>query len=482
MNSYDILNVTKDSSDKEIEVAYMDLKRKYDPSFNTSIHAYKKYREIIKAYEDIKNEQRRKMYDLKEDEDDFSFGRIAYKLYDFNGEKKNVIEREVDYSKVEDIGLIGYKDKEIVLEVSYLYLLLNLRYDLEYSHIVKCRDCRTFAICKTCGGAKVVNYSEKVIWCPDCHGEGKVSCNCKTCGDKGYYLVNDNLSFYIDSEIKDFKGLGDEYSNNLKSNLKVKFNFYDKENITVKDDIIKIDYYLNKEETFRGIDREYFSEIGAFKLKVNSFVDNGHKQEIYFNNKTIIFTFYNEKYNGENKLYYLFINKKFKNKFIYFNDDYSKCSAEETVECSKLVKCDSKIILENYGYNGKYGGDNGNLVINVEFNNKDDLIYTDNIKIFKTSKMFNLLGGSIGDFYHYGFKAPNSLIQKNNTYYLLEGKSDKKDKLKNYFLFKFLSIVTWIMIPLLMILMPYTETMFSVLAFVLFGHLLLINMLMELEV
>ena len=65
MDSYEILGVNKDSSDKEIEVAYLDLKRKYDPSFNTSIHAYKKYREILKAYENIKDEQRRKMYDLK---------------------------------------------------------------------------------------------------------------------------------------------------------------------------------------------------------------------------------------------------------------------------------------------------------------------------------------------------------------------------------------------------------------------------------
>ena len=45
MDSYEILNVTRESTDKEIETSYNDLKGKYDPSFNTSIHAYKKYRE-----------------------------------------------------------------------------------------------------------------------------------------------------------------------------------------------------------------------------------------------------------------------------------------------------------------------------------------------------------------------------------------------------------------------------------------------------
>jgi len=48
MDSYDILNVTRESSDKEIEISYEDLKRKYDPNFNTSIRAYTKYREVIK--------------------------------------------------------------------------------------------------------------------------------------------------------------------------------------------------------------------------------------------------------------------------------------------------------------------------------------------------------------------------------------------------------------------------------------------------
>ena len=42
MDSYEVLGVSRDSSNKEIEVAYEDLKRKYDPSFNTSMKAYKK--------------------------------------------------------------------------------------------------------------------------------------------------------------------------------------------------------------------------------------------------------------------------------------------------------------------------------------------------------------------------------------------------------------------------------------------------------
>ena len=289
MDSYSILGVNKEASDKEIQIAYEDLKRKYDPSFNTSIHAYKKYREIIKAYEDIKDEQKRKMYDLKDFSKKIVNEKKIYSLYDYNESVKEDV-KEVDYSKVGDFKTFKYKDRELNVEVSYLYYLLNLRYDVEYFHNVKCKDCSEFVSCSTCSGEKVVEYKEDLIWCPKCHGTGKESVNCKTCGDNGFVEVKDSFSFYVDEYEKIFKGRGDEY-NNYKSNLIVKFDFYDKENVVVKDDTIEINYYLSKEETIKGLNKDYFSESGAFKLNVESFVQDGYKKEVEFNNKRIIFTF-----------------------------------------------------------------------------------------------------------------------------------------------------------------------------------------------
>ena len=306
MDSYELLGVNKDSSDKEIEVAYLDLKRKYDPGFNTSIHAYKKYREILKAYEDIKDEQRRKMYDLKDKTATKEIVEESYELYDFNEEKECEKEEIIDYSKVEDSLAVGYKDIELSVDISYLYYLLNLRYDLDYYHKVKCKDCDDFVVCSTCDGKKVVKHQEKLIYCPVCNGEGKVSVNCKNCGDIGFITSKDSLSFYVDEEIKEFKGLGDEYGNNTKSNLKVMFNFTDKDNIKVSEDMIEVDYHLSKEETLNGFKKDYFAELGAFNLEIPSFVEEGYKKEISFNNKKIIFTFINEQYDGKNITKYLF--------------------------------------------------------------------------------------------------------------------------------------------------------------------------------
>jgi len=483
MDSYDILGVTRESSDKEIEIAYEDLKRKYDPSFNTSIYAYKKYREIQNAYENIKDEQRRKMYDLKDDEEKINLDVKEYELYSFEKNINRDVKTSIDYNKIEIFEDASYKDIEINLDISYLYYLLNLKYDLEYYHRIKCDKCEDTTVCNICNGEKVVEYKQHLVWCPNCGGTGKVSVNCRNCGDSGFNVVKDMLSFYVDEDVKEFKGGGDEYSNNLKSNLILNLNFYDKENIKVNGDIIEINYYLSKEETLSGVNKEYFGEHGAFKLNISNFVSDGYKEEISFNNKKIIFTFFNEKYDAEDKIMYLFINKVYKDKFIYFNENYSYCSEVETIDCNIMVKCDSKVIIKDKGNVGKYGGSNGDLVINIIFNDEKDLIYTDKVKVFETSKAFNLLGGPLLDNeYHFGFKGSNSLIKRKDFYYLLKGNNGVKNKLKNYFLFKVLCVCLWVLIPFFVVIFPYDKNMFISLIITLIIYSVLVNILMEVEV
>lgn len=482
MDSYDILNVTRDSSDKEIEIAYEDLKRKYDPSFNTSIHAYKKYREIVKAYECIKDEQRRKMYDLKENINQDIGGDKDVKLYDYNKVRESSNNVSIDYSKVESYSNVSKQDKEVEIQVSYLYKLLNLRYDLEYVRDVICKECSEFITCPSCGGEKVVECQKRIVWCPTCKGSGKVSVNCKSCGGSRSSTHKDMLSFYVDDDFKEFKGLGDEQGEYGRSNLKVRFVFYDKNNIEVSDDAIKINYYLSKKETFEGISKEYFSEIGAFKIEIPSFVANGYQKEVYFNNKKIVFTFYNEKYDGENIVRYLFINKRFKDKYIYFSEDYSFCNEEEKIDCSKMVKCESKIVVEGFGNKGLYGGVSGNLIINVIFNNDSDLLYTDKVKVVNSSRVFNLLGGRLDNIYHYGFKRENALVKKGDVYYYLSGDSKVRSKLKNYFLFKIICAFLWVLIPCLLLVIPYGNSAFISCIISLFVYIVLVNFLMEVEV
>lgn len=477
MDSYEILGVSRDSSDREIEIAYEDLKKKYDPSFNTSISAYKKYRMILKAYENIKDENKRKMYNLKEDFVIKDVKDKDYKLYNFGSEvieRKEIISEELDYVKD-----VVKEDITIDIDVSYLYYLLNLKLDIEYSKLAKCDNCKEFSDCEMCNGVGVVYYKEKQVYCPRCYGKGKVS-NCHVCDGLGYHEVKEKIGVYVNDEKEEIKGLGNEYFDGSKSNLIINYNFYDKSNIEVKDDEIKVKYYLSKEETFNGFDKEFYSESGAFKLEIGSFVEDGYVKEIIFNNKKIIFSFYNEKIDGRDKVYYLLVNKKYENAILYFNSDYSDCSKENNEIYFNKVLLNDEIVIDGYGEACKYGGVNGNLIIKCKFLDKDVFVYSDKVSVLETSKAFNLLGGNIG-VKHFGFKGNNALIKKKDNYYLLSGNSGIKYKLKDYFLFKVLSLLILFMTPCLMLFIPYSANMFFIVTSILLAEIILINALMEVK-
>lgn len=482
MDSYEILGVTRESSDKEIQICFEDLKRKYDPSFNTSIRAYKKYREILKAYEDIKSESARKMYELKDNNGVKAKIKKEYKLFDYSSETKVVRETKVDYNNLEEVSELHRANIVINKRISYLYYLLNLKVYLTYYRNVLCDECNKFVKCNTCDGKGAVYYREKQVYCPNCHGKGEVSDSCSKCGGEGVYKRQEHISLLVDNEVMVIKDLGNEYYDYSKSNVIINFDFYDKNSIVVKNDEIQVNYKLSKEETINGLSKEYYGENSAFKIEVPSFASDNYKQEVIFNNKKIIFTFYNEEIKGCNKEYCLFINKKYQGQDIYFNCDYSKCSEISGEEYFNQVSLTNKeILIKGLGEKGKYNGENGDLVIKCIFNNGKDIDYRSDVEVIETSKMFNLLGGRINNISHFGFRGKENLINYKDKAYLLTGNSNVKVKLKNYFLFKVVSLVIWVLLPLLMFVIPYNETMF-VIMFIVFGiYLVLVNLLMEVK-
>ncbi|WP_105614481.1 DnaJ C-terminal domain-containing protein [Vallitalea okinawensis] len=60
---YEILGVTKEASDKEIQKAYRKLAHKYHPDSNSSKEAEEKFKKINEAYNVLKDSEKRKAYD-----------------------------------------------------------------------------------------------------------------------------------------------------------------------------------------------------------------------------------------------------------------------------------------------------------------------------------------------------------------------------------------------------------------------------------
>jgi len=67
-NYYDVLNVNRGATRKEIKAAFRNLATKYHPDKNKSPDAEEKFREIAEAYEVLSNDERRKQYDQFGDE------------------------------------------------------------------------------------------------------------------------------------------------------------------------------------------------------------------------------------------------------------------------------------------------------------------------------------------------------------------------------------------------------------------------------
>lgn len=60
---YNILNISNNSTKAEIVKAFRELAKKYHPDKNYSPDASYKFREVFEAYEVLKNDEKRKIYD-----------------------------------------------------------------------------------------------------------------------------------------------------------------------------------------------------------------------------------------------------------------------------------------------------------------------------------------------------------------------------------------------------------------------------------
>ena len=215
---YDILNVSKDSSDNDIKKSYKKLAMKYHPDRNKEIGSEEKFKEISRAYSILGNKEKRETYDTFGEEglnnnasaqmpNMDPFGMFS-NLFNMNGSGGHR-QKTKTQDRMEEI--------EVSLEDIYKEKTMKLNYDKKI-------------ICNTCSGLGVKDR-KKTKRCSTCKGSGKIirivqlgpgfisqqQSQCNVCNGSGKINEDDNICEECSGE----KTIGSR--NNIKIHLRKKF-------------------------------------------------------------------------------------------------------------------------------------------------------------------------------------------------------------------------------------------------------------------
>ncbi|GAK50623.1 chaperone protein dnaJ 2 [Candidatus Moduliflexus flocculans] len=225
---YEVMQLHKGASDKDIKAAYRKLARKYHPDVNPGdTNAEARFKEISEAYQVLSDPQKRAMYDR--------FGHQAFgrgngggqQAWDFGNFDFSQFGRHIN---VDDLGgmfgsffggqqraanmrqPIDGSDLQYTIDLSFQDVLNGLNTRLMIQHDAVCEHCsgkgaepgHDLEICPNCQGSGQVRMSSGFInlgipqTCPQCHGAGRLnSYPCRQCHGQGTQQQTERISVKI---------------------------------------------------------------------------------------------------------------------------------------------------------------------------------------------------------------------------------------------------------------------------------------------
>ncbi|MBN0919312.1 molecular chaperone DnaJ [[Mycoplasma] gypis] len=206
---YEVLEINKNATEKEIKSAYRKLAMKYHPDRNKEADAEEKFKEVTEAYEILSDPDKRAQYDkfghqAFDQMGGAGFGNAAdiFKQF-FGGFSKGFDE----FNGFGDFFGFGSRqesqnqgaDLEQELRISFMDALFGLKTEIKVNKIEICKQCKgkgaekeeDFKTCSTCDGSGKTHSSlfglfQSVTACPDCSGTGKkIQKHCSVCKGNG---------------------------------------------------------------------------------------------------------------------------------------------------------------------------------------------------------------------------------------------------------------------------------------------------------
>ncbi|XP_023515316.1 chaperone protein dnaJ GFA2, mitochondrial-like [Cucurbita pepo subsp. pepo] len=190
---YDTLGVNKNATASEIKKAYYGLAKKLHPDTNKDDpDAEKKFQEVSKAYEVLKDEDKRRQYD--------EVGHEAFSQQDHHGgfpgedfDPFSGMFRGFDFSNIFRQNF-GGEDIKVTLEISFMEAVQGCRKNVAFNAAVPCDTCGGSGVppgtrpetCRRCKGSGMTYMQtgpfRMQATCSQCGGSGKIVSNfCKSC-------------------------------------------------------------------------------------------------------------------------------------------------------------------------------------------------------------------------------------------------------------------------------------------------------------
>ncbi|GLT60707.1 hypothetical protein SLA2020_334630 [Shorea laevis] len=206
---YDILGVNKNATASEIKKAYLGLAKKWHPDVNKDDpEAGKKFQDVQKAYEVLRDENKRAEYD--------QVGHEAFEQQqDNSGFNPGGFSPFQDIFKMHDIfdifrsDRIGGQDIKAAIEISFMEAVQGCTKTVSFQAPVLCHTCGGEGVppgvkpekCRRCGGTGMASTSKGIfsiqVTCPQCRGTGQfISRFCKSCN--GARVVKGSKSIKLD--------------------------------------------------------------------------------------------------------------------------------------------------------------------------------------------------------------------------------------------------------------------------------------------
>lgn len=232
MSYYDLLQVNKTASLKEIKSSYRELAKKLHPDKQNG--DVKKFQDLQHAYEVLSDEKKRSLYDIHGENFDKIPQRPTNPIFDmFNQHIPFMNFSNIFNSPFQNFNQNSNQNpnpeiKKIVVELDLFEIFTGIKKNIVINRNISCtsEECKTKSPCKDCNGkGKTVHinqigqgmFSQTTMLCSRCQGRGVITL-CKLCNGTQLLAETEPITIDIPKGISEndqlvLKGKGDRINN-----------------------------------------------------------------------------------------------------------------------------------------------------------------------------------------------------------------------------------------------------------------------------